>query len=145
MRYLENMSISQVCEIFENMRKEGVRPSLRLLSNHLFSNQNLVLRTTSCNIGLVLPKSTQLPHPTGIVIHGDTNIEENVRIHQNVTLGLKHGDTPVIEDGVVIYAGAVIVGDTTVGENSVISANSVVLDDVPPNTTPVGTPAEIVE
>lgn len=55
---------------------------------------------TSCDINKVLPKSTNMPHPVGIVIGSGTKIGENVQIRQNVTLGGRGGDHP---DGQPIY------------------------------------------
>ncbi|MFC6890249.1 serine O-acetyltransferase [Halorubrum trueperi] len=100
---------------------------------------------TACDIERVLPKSTNIGHPTGIVIGQGVDIGKNVKIRQNVTIG-KDPDRefPTIEDGVVIGAGAVILNDITVGENSTIGANSTVISDVPPDSVVVGSPAEIV-
>jgi serine O-acetyltransferase len=99
----------------------------------------------ACDIHISsLPDSTTVPHACGIVIHKKTKIGENVRIYQNVTIGGR-GDTskgiPKIKHGVTIYAGAVVLGDVLVGENSTIGANAVVVNDVPPNSTVVGVPA----
>ncbi|WP_277541672.1 serine O-acetyltransferase [Haloarcula laminariae] len=99
----------------------------------------------SCETLRILPKSTHLPHPVGIVIAASTELGENVEIRQNVTIGQRkgksEGGTPTIMDNVTIYAGAVLLGEITIGENAVIGANSVVLDDVEPNSTVVGAPA----
>jgi len=92
-----------------------------------------------------LPWSTHLPHPTGIIIGGDGNIGENVWIYQNVTIGSKgkeyDNEFPQIGDDVVIYSGAVVLGDIEVGERAVIAANSVVTDDVPSDSVVAGAPA----
>jgi len=102
-----------------------------------------IMKHFSCDIRRRLPKSTILPHPTGIVIAGGCDIGENVRISQNVTLGKRSGKGyPKIKDNVEIYANAVVVGDITIGENSVVGAHATVIDDIPPNSTVVGTPAE---
>ncbi len=92
-----------------------------------------------------LPKSTEMGHPTGIVVAAGVELGENVQINQNVTLGTRTGNGyPVIEDNVKIYAGSAVLGDITVGENSVIGANATVIEDVPADTTVVGTPARRV-
>ena len=58
--------------------------------------------------------------------------------------GLEKGcDHPVIKKDAVIYAGACVLGPITVGENSIVGANAVVLQDVPPNSLAVGVPAVI--
>jgi len=90
-------------------------------------------------------------HPVGIVI-GPVTIGQNVTILQNVTLGLRRASDdpdnpqnyPKIEDGVIIYSGAVVTGDIRIGANSSIGANAVVIGDVPPNSTVVGIPGRIV-
>ena len=113
---------------------------------------NLYLRITmvfmkhiASDIRQRLPSSTKLPHPTGIVIAGGWEIGENVQINQNVTLGTTPGEGyPVIEDNVTIYANSVVIGGITIREGSTIGANSTVIDDVPPNSTVVGSPAEVV-
>ncbi|WRH76550.1 MAG: DapH/DapD/GlmU-related protein [Sphingobium sp.] len=81
----------------------------------------------------------------GIVIHGDTEIGDNVHIDQNVTIGGKATITgvPKIGSNVYIGAGAVVLGPIIIGSNSVIGANSVVLDDVPSGTMVAGAPAKI--
>ncbi|MFC5652888.1 serine O-acetyltransferase EpsC [Paenibacillus solisilvae] len=90
-----------------------------------------------------------LPHPTGIVIGEDVIIGNNVTIYQQVTLG-SHGKQssgrayPIIEDNAIIYAGAKLIGNITVGRNSVIGANAVVNKDVPPDSIAVGVPAKII-
>jgi serine O-acetyltransferase len=101
---------------------------------------------TSCDISTRLPRSTELPHPVGIVIGHDVNIGSNVRIRQGVTIGRSKPDAdagyPTIGDDVSIGAGTVILGDVDLGEGSATGANSVVIDDVPPHSTVVGVPAE---
>jgi serine O-acetyltransferase len=86
-----------------------------------------------------------VPHPYGIVI-GSASIGRGVTILQNVTIG-KRGDEendPVIEDGVELFAGAVVIGPVRLGRNSKVGANSVVISDVPEGATAVGSPARII-
>lgn len=101
---------------------------------------------TSCDISTCLPRSTELPHPVGIVIGHDVGIGSNVRIRQSVTIGRSEPDPdagyPTIADNASIGAGTVILGDIELGEGCTTGANSVVVDDVPPHTTVVGIPAE---
>ncbi|BEH15216.1 hypothetical protein MAALD49_25840 [Marinobacter shengliensis] len=93
----------------------------------------------------------KLPHPTGVVIGGGVIIGRNVTVFQNVTLGgarvgdSKNQNYPIIGSNVVIYAGAVIVGKVSVGDNAIIGANSVVLSDVPSGATCVGVPGKAVQ
>jgi serine acetyltransferase len=101
---------------------------------------------TSCDISTCLPRSTELPHPVGVVIGHDVDIGSNVLIRQNVTVGRSEPDPdagyPTISDNVSIGAGTVILGDVDLGEGCTTGANSVVVDDVAPHTTVVGVPAE---
>lgn len=89
-----------------------------------------------------------LDHGTGIVIGETTVIEDDVSILQNVTLGgtgKQHGDRhPKIRRGVLIGAGATILGNIEVGTMSKVAAGSVVLKPVPPHCTVAGVPAKIV-
>ena len=99
----------------------------------------------SCNVSKKLPPSTNIPHPIGIVIGSDVPIGKNCTIMQNVTIGirrLEENSGPKIGDGVTICSGAAVLGDVTVGDHSVIGANSIVLSDVPENTVVAGSPAE---
>jgi serine O-acetyltransferase len=88
-----------------------------------------------------------IDHGTGVVIGETAIIGENVRIYQAVTLGARHfptddegnlikGDArhPIVEDDVVIYAGATILGRITIGRGSAIGGNVWVTRDVPPNS-----------
>lgn len=101
---------------------------------------------TSCDISTCLPRSTELPHPVGVVIGHDVDIGSNVLIRQNVTVGRSEPDPdagyPTISDNVSIGAGTVILGDVDLGEGCTTGANAVVVDDVAPHTTVVGVPAE---
>ncbi len=73
------------------------------------------------------------------------SIGENCWINQQVTIGYSSlTDAPTIEDNVTINAGAKVIGNVTVGENSIIGAGAVVVKDVPANCTVVGSEAYIV-
>lgn len=89
-----------------------------------------------------------LDHGSGIVIGETAVVEDDVTILQNVTLGgtgKQLGDRhPKIRQGVLIGAGANIIGRVEVGAFSKIGAGSVVLKDVPPKCTVAGVPAQIV-
>lgn len=89
--------------------------------------------------------SVSFPHLTGVVIHEDAEIEEGCMIMQQVTLGQTAvPGAPVVARGAYIGAGAKVLGGVRIGQNSRIGANSVVLLDVPDNSTVVGVPARIV-
>jgi serine O-acetyltransferase len=99
-----------------------------------------------------------IDHGTGVVIGETTDIGDNVRLYQGVTLGaltfkkdvegriVKGGKRhPTIEDNVVIYAGATILGGATVvGRNSIIGGNVWLLESVPANTTVTHQPPKLL-
>ena len=96
----------------------------------------------------IMGKGIMFDHATGIVVGETSVIEDNVSILQQVTLGgtgNEQGDRhPKIKSGVLVAAGAKVLGNITVGEGAKIGAGSVVLKDVPPHTTVVGVPAKAV-
>ena len=96
----------------------------------------------------VMGKGIMLDHATGIVIGETSVIDDNVSILQGVTLGgtgNEQGDRhPKIRSGVLIAAGAKVLGNIEIGEGAKIGAGSVVLSDVAPHTTVVGVPARTV-
>lgn len=98
--------------------------------------------------GARLGQGIMLDHGSGIVIGETTVIEDDVSILQQVTLGgtgRDKGDRhPKIRRGVLIGAGAKILGNIDVGAYSKVAAGSVVLDPVPPHSTVAGVPARVV-
>ena len=89
-----------------------------------------------------------IDHGSGVVIGETANIGDNVTIYQGVTLGGTGFATgkrhPTVEDNVTIGSGAKLLGPITVGHGAKIGANSVVITDVPPNSTVVGNPGHPV-
>lgn len=103
------------------------------------------------NLDELLKKNTVFDHPFGIVI-AQAGFGNNCRIYQNVTIGGKYGhkskypdDYPKIGNNVTIYANSCIIGGISIGDNSVIAAGSVVLNDVPANSLVAGNPAKIIK
>lgn len=98
--------------------------------------------------GALLGRRLFIDHATGVVIGETAIVGSDVTIYQGVTLGgtgKGHGKRhPTVCDGVFIGNNANILGNITVGANSRVGAGSVVLTDVPPNSTVVGVPAHIV-
>ncbi|MBQ8726454.1 MAG: serine O-acetyltransferase [Clostridia bacterium] len=91
-----------------------------------------------------------IDHGTGVVIGETAVVETEVLIYHGVTLGATGKSCqgkrhPTVKKGAILGAGAKILGNITIGENSKIGANSVVLKDVPDGATAVGAPAKIVK
>ena len=91
-------------------------------------------------------KNFRIDHFGGIIISGFTSFGDNCVIRDGVTVGLRRVDDPVapqIGNNVDIGTGAKVLGGITIGDNVVIGANAVVLEDVPSNSIAVGVPARI--
>ncbi len=97
--------------------------------------------------GATIGKRLFIDHGMGVVIGETTIIGDNVTLYQGVTLGgtgkEKGKRHPSIGNNVVIGTGAKVLGNITVGDNSYIGANAVVIKDVPPNSTVVGVPGRV--
>jgi len=98
--------------------------------------------------GATIGRGLFIDHGSGVVIGETTIIGDNCTIYQGVTLGGTGKDTgkrhPTLGNNVMIGAGAKLLGNFTVGDNSKIAAGAVVLRDVPENCTAVGIPAKVV-
>ncbi|HYF93128.1 MAG TPA: serine O-acetyltransferase [Symbiobacteriaceae bacterium] len=99
--------------------------------------------------GATIGQGFFIDHGSGVVIGETAEIGNNVTLYQGVTLGgtghEKGKRHPTLADNVVVGNGARILGSFTVGENSRIGAGSVVLREVPPDSTVVGNPGRIVK
>jgi serine O-acetyltransferase len=107
----------------------------------------------TCGISLNYPvkvgRRVRIWHHSGMIL-GARSIGDDVHIRQNTTFGVaRRGDhrslKPIIEDRCDIGCGVVIVGPITIGHDSQIGANAVVLKDVPPYSVCVGVPAKIIK
>ena len=99
--------------------------------------------------GAKIGKGLFIDHGNGVIIGETTIIGDNVTLYQCVTLGgtgKEHGKRhPTIGNNVMISAGAKVLGSFKIGDNSKIGAGSVVLEEVPPNSTVVGVPGRVVK
>lgn len=101
--------------------------------------------------GATIGKRCFIDHGSGVVIGETTIIGDDCQLFQGITLGgvgtgaYKKKRHPTLQNNVMISAGAKIIGDVTIGDNSIVGASSVVLKDVPPNCTVVGVPGRIVK
>lgn len=97
----------------------------------------------------IIGRRLVIDHGMGVVIGETAEIGDDVHLYHQVTLGgtsSSHGKRhPTLGNGVIVGAGAKILGAITVGDNARVGANAVVLEAVPPGTTVVGIPARPVE
>ena len=111
-------------------------------------NQISVVFSVDVHPAAQIGRGIMFDHATGIIIGETAVVEDDVSILQNVTLGgtgKEHGDRhPKIREGVMIGAGAKVLGNIEVGRGAKIGAGSVVLQPVPPHTTVAGVPAHEV-
>lgn len=98
--------------------------------------------------GAKIGRRVVIDHGHGIVIGETAEVGDDVMIYQGVTLGGTGKDVgkrhPTVESGVMIGAGAKVLGPITIGKNAKIAAGAVVVKNVEPNCTVVGVPGEIV-
>lgn len=93
-------------------------------------------------LGASIHETVIFKHPMGIVIGGQATLKSNVMIHQNVTIGSKSIDPStgrgvpsdqIINENVVLGAGCKVLGNITIGKNSIVGANVVVSKNIPSN------------
>jgi len=98
--------------------------------------------------GATIGKNFFIDHGMGVVIGETAELGDNVTLYHGVTLGgvsLHKGKRhPTLEDNVVVGAGAKVLGDITIGRDSRIGANAVVVKSVPSNSVVVGIPGKVV-
>ncbi len=104
--------------------------------------------------GITLPYTVKLGrrvriwHHGGMILHAQ-RIGDDVHIRQNTTFGIARKDAlhqlPVIEDRADLGCGVAVLGAVTIGHDSTIGANAVVVKDVPPGSVAVGVPAKIIK
>lgn len=134
--------IHRYCKLYENNHKK-IAKWMWIINRLIFA----------CDIfpSVKIGERFHLMHfGLGVVIHPYTVIGNDVWLYQNVTIGVKHHADYfklIVGDKVFIGAGAKILGtgEMTIGENSVIGANAVVLNSVPANAIVVGNPARIIK
>ncbi len=98
--------------------------------------------------GATIGEGLFIDHGNGVIIGETAIIGNNCTLYQGVTLGgtgKEHGKRhPTLGDNVMVSAGAKVLGSFKIGDNSKIGAGSVVLEEVPPNSTVVGVPGRVV-
>ncbi|MFA5802179.1 MAG: serine O-acetyltransferase [Thermoleophilia bacterium] len=114
----------------------------------IISQMNRFLTGIEIHPAAVIGDGFFIDHGSGVVIGETTEVGENVTLYQGVTLGGTGKETgkrhPTVHDGVTVGAGAKVLGSVTIGDNAKIGAGSIVIQDVPPNSTVVGNPGRPV-
>ncbi|QOR68764.1 serine O-acetyltransferase [Cytobacillus suaedae] len=126
----------------------------KLYKNKFFFLARLISQISRFFTGIEIHPGAQIgrrffiDHGMGVVIGETCEIGDNVTVFQGVTLGgtgkEKGKRHPTIKDNALIATGAKVLGSITIGENSKVGAGSVVLHDVPDNSTVVGIPGRVV-
>jgi serine O-acetyltransferase len=119
------------------------------LPARLISQLTRALTGVEIHPGAVIGRRFFIDHGMGVVIGETAEIGDDVMLYQGVTLGgrtLSKGKRhPTLADGVMVGAGARVLGPITVGAGAQVGANAVVVRDVPPGSVVVGVPGQIRE
>lgn len=141
--YLKGFHALQVHRVANWLWKQNRIPLAQYLQN-----RSSELFAVDVHPAATIGKGIMLDHATGVVIGETAVIEDNVSLLQGVTLGgtgKECGDRhPKICQGVLIGAGAKVLGNIKIGRGAKIGAGSVVLESVPEHTTVAGVPAKVV-
>jgi serine O-acetyltransferase len=123
------------------------RAKLRLIAR-LLSQFARLITGIEIHPGATIGRRVFIDHGSGVVIGETATVGDDVTLYQGVTLGGTGHERgkrhPTLRDGVFVGSNAQVLGNICIGENSRVGAGSVVLRDVPPNSTVVGVPAHIV-
>jgi serine O-acetyltransferase len=125
------------------LHQAGVPLAPRMLANFM-----KVMTGVEIHPAARIGRGLFIDHGAGVVIGETAEIGDNVTLYQGVTLGgtgfARGKRHPTVEDDVVVGSGAKLLGPIRVGKASKVGANSVVIHDVPPNSTVVGNPGHPV-
>lgn len=123
--------------------RHGFKVLARIYEMRIYQAHNSFI-PASCEIG----NGTVFGYKgIGVVIHKRARIGENCLIAQQVTIGGRsgHHDVPIIGNNCEICTGAKVLGPIRLGDNVVIGANAVMLQDAPDNTVWAGVPAKMIK
>lgn len=149
---------------FTILKAYFTHPSIRVLSNYriglrldeknvffrfvkkLFWNNSVSHAGCHLSPKAMIEPGVIFPHASGIVIGNGAYVKSGAKIFQHVTLAVENDEddtAPTVAENVIVYAGAVVIGDITVEEGAVIGANAVVKQNVPSGMMAVGVPAQV--
>jgi len=118
------------------------------LAQYIQSRVSKQLRI-DCHPLAIIGERLDMAHCSGIVIGATAVVEDDVSLNSLVTLGgngkERENRHPKVRSGVKIGSGSQLLGNIIIGNNSVISPDTIVLKDVPPNSSVSGVPAKIVQ
>jgi serine O-acetyltransferase len=118
------------------------------LLGRMISHAGRFLTGIEIHPGAKIGRKFFIDHGMGVVIGETSEIGDNVTLYHGVTLGgttwKKIKRHPTIGNNVVIGAGAKVLGPVKIGDNTKIGANSVVVNEIPPNSIVVGIPGKVV-
>lgn len=133
------------CEYYRNCKRGPIARIYGRLLHYKYHRNGV-------RLGYMIPlnvfgKGLSIAHIGNIIVHPDSRIGSNCRIHAGVNIGTEAGHSnkvPVIGNDVYIGPGAKIFGSISIGDNVAIGANSVVFRDVPSGVSVAGIPAAII-
>ncbi|ERK32180.1 serine O-acetyltransferase [Clostridium intestinale URNW] len=132
--------------IYKNLKRYKKNKINRLSARLIAVLLRIVFNCDIC-LGAIIKKNVRIPHAVGIVIGSTAVIEEGVIIMPNVVIGASKFPPDLsnaskrhatIKENCLLGANSVIVGNITIGKNSIIAAGAVVTKDIPENSTVVG-------
>ena len=133
--------------LFYRLANMAWRSKFYLLGRFI-SNLGKILTGVDIHPGAKIGRRLFIDHATGLVIGETAEVGDDVTLYHGVTLGgislAKGKRHPTLEDGVIVGAGAQILGPIRVGAGARIGANAVVLSDVATGSTMVGIPARMI-
>jgi serine O-acetyltransferase len=142
-------NVNQVIE-FNHLNSDHLAVFLYFLANSVWKSTgdtivpsklfylNKILNGLDLYYAVTMPDIFMLVHPVGSVI-GNANYKDYLVIYQNCTVGADAGIYPRFGEGVILYSGSSVLGDSTIGDNVTFGANAMVVNtDIPQDTVVVG-------
>lgn len=136
--------------MFRCLQRLGVEPgSVPLVAFPLYAIYRFyteILAGYELQPTTVVGKRLTIYHAFGLVVNPQAVIGDDVILRNGIVIGnrIADGPCPVLQDGVEVGAGAIILGGVTIGMGATVGAGTVVTRDVPPGSTVVGNPARVV-